>query len=34
MDWLRYSWPAGAGQWNLALRELAGISVYKLTGKL
>lgn len=34
IDWLRYSWPEGTRQWNLALRELAGISVYKLTGKL
>lgn len=34
VDWLRYSWSDGARQWNLALRELAGLSVYKLTGKL
>lgn len=34
IDWLRYSWPEGTRRWNAALRELAGISVYKLTGKL
>ena len=34
VDWLRYSWREGARDWNLALRELAGLSVYKLTGKL
>jgi uncharacterized SAM-binding protein YcdF (DUF218 family) len=34
IDWLHYSWTDGARQWNLALRELVGLFVYKITGKL